>query len=522
MGIGKLAKLFTVGLLCAPRVAYCSTNINHIFEDFYSETGIFDTDTIINNNVHFAIDDAYVVNNITIDNRGYVGGNINVCPDCVLFIHNSGVFDASLNLDTGAHITQVITDSNEITDIGLDDNFDILVCDGADVSFGAIMSAGINATKITFDDVVLRVDKDLIMPRRSLPDIELRGDVLVVLSSLDDALSGNAVLSNIQGDGVLNFHSDAVDEIHSLQGRVENGNVYVDLVRETDYVKIFHNNIGAFLNDVRGLYPDDPLLTAMDAAPDINSMYDVMSRSVRLHSINLMQPIRTSMAMRDMDIDPRDELGLGTHFMYSSDYYIYGTDASFGLNISDNWYMSGAFGVGYMEYMDDINIFAADVYNSRLNIGYDNGRVMHRVGAGLSIVKFDIGPVFDGHKTVYNPTGIALRLMYETGRQFNISRDILFTPIIGANSDFARVASANDTSVAGVFGFDAEIDGGYFVLDYDYALRVRANTNGDMSAAIGVRIFSHGDDMGGDVSIGVIRDEFATSYNVSTGLRIAF
>lgn len=524
MEMRNLIKPLIIITCCIPKIADCSSNVTDIFDDKSGDRYTFSNDTVIHPGVSVDLNNIDIANSITIDNRGFLGGNMNICSGCHVFVHNSGEFNGEINLAPGAHLTQVIANTNEITDLGVYDDFDILVCDGVDISFDTLMMVGALANRITLDGVVLRMDDaSTSYRRRMFPDIELRGNVSVVLGTLDGVLNGDAVLSNVSGDGVLNFYSADLDAIHALVGRVENGKAYVELVRETDYFKIFKNATGEFLNDLRRVSANDPLLGAMDTAPDIDSMYDIMSRSVRLHPINMMRPVRTYMAMRDIDaLSRNNEIGIGPRITWSSDYYMYGMGVTVDFNASDNWHVFASFGAGRMEYADDINIFAADVYDGGIGINYDNGRVIHRARMAVAMSRFDIGAVFDGNDTIYNPTGIAMRAMYETGRRFHISSNIDFIPMIGLNADAAYVNDNHDYTFNGNGGADITIDGDCFVLDYDYLARVRVNTNGDVSGAVGVTMRSDADGVGGDISVGIMHNDIGTSYNAMATLRIAF
>ena len=110
------------------------------------------TDFTVLPGILFEAHDIQATNSLNILNRGQISGGIDVCSNCVVKIQNSGVFNATVSLQSGAKFIQVISQSDEITNLGLGSGFDVVVNDGVGLSFFDVMSIASNADSVEFSD----------------------------------------------------------------------------------------------------------------------------------------------------------------------------------------------------------------------------------------------------------------------------------------------------------------------------------------------------------------------------------
>lgn len=478
--------------------------------------------------------------NITIDNTGgYVGGvlsvvaspriinngiitsDITICDNCDLYVQNRGTFDASVTLGSGATLTQIITtaaDITELSNVGV--AYGVAVTDTPDVlPWENILNKTHNATGVTLSNAKLQMNTLSVTH-----GVTLNGNVFIYT---DYTPSGDDLLfTDVSGDGVVYVVSNNLDALYSLETYRKDNNVFMHTVRATDYARILNNGAGRFLNNLRLKSPDDKLLQRMDTAQTRGALDKIMSHSVRLNPIKLMQPVHVLYSHKTLEIMHIDDdvmFGIKPIMIFSSDMNVRGVEPSVNINIFDNLALKVFARIADMEYTDDINEYGAMHYATGIDAIYNFPmNYFARTYAEFSLSTFDSGMVFDGTKTVENPNGYSAFGMVEFGRRFDFNDGYYVSPFIFADADYANVLNDNDTDIrlgaGGNVGYGFVFDG----LRYDYAARAIVGTGG-CGAAINISAFSIADNAGADLGIGIFNDDIiGTSYNISLKAKFNF
>lgn len=483
------------------------------------------TDTFITDSAHLEFHNINIIQSVSITNAGVIDANINICDGCHVYIQNSGTINGAFNLGNRSEITQIIGANTDITYLGLNSHYNILVRGDDKISMSGLMSVAVSADKVILDDAVLVLDNlNLRNANFGEPVFELVGDVVIHLDSVA-MLNGRPILSNVSGNGTVSVHVRDENPLFVINVRSDDGKVYADMVRNTDYVKILNNNTGAYLNFLREVSPNDKLLTALDGATDMNKLNNIISRSAILNPINLMRPIRifNSFELLNSGVcHDESEISAAPIYIFSDDFNIYGANLGLSFAITDNTSVSATGYAGMMNFVNDIDDFDANIYGGNFGISYKNDKIIFDALVGFTSAKFYSEPVFNGKRVVSNPTGTSKYVFGEIGRRFKITNDISVVPFVGFNADYSAVADLHELDLNAHVGSDIVLYARTGDISYKYGFRTRAATNGEISCAFHINFWSDADDAGGDVQVGTIHDDFGTTYNIRFGAKANF
>lgn len=502
---------------------YMFTGVNAEMREFTSMSwgdtlNLYD-DAIIYDDGWVDFVDINVKRTLLIENDGVLAGRINICDGCTLLLQNNGDI-SGVHFVPGAHarLTQVIFSESDVTYLDTDMNYVILVKSPDGLSLNQIVDIAGPDAKIVLENTSLVLDSII----TDAPEIKLSGNVDLVLKGVTGDVP---LLDNIDGDGVLNVYATTDNALMITRAEIVNHKLYVQMLRETDYVKILQNPTGEFLNSLRSVHPDDKLLRALDRAGGMSALDGIMSRSVRLRPINLMRPVRVMDAMEIFAGVPSGTVGgfmLSPDFIYNDDFYITGLRIGISGQITDT-VSAGASGyVGYVSASDEINNFEGRVFSGNGYAMYDDGEFIGRAILGHSTAKFDIDFILVGDDVGSAPCGTNSYGATDFGVRLNPMDDFVFSPFIGLTATHTDIATTTENNFDANVGTDITTTGGTDDFSYNYGLRVRASASGDTSAAIRIAFWSRADDAGVDMNVGIINSEFGTAYRASVGGRAIF
>jgi hypothetical protein len=300
----------------------------------------------------------------------------------------------------------------------------------------------------------------------------------------------------------------------------------VRTVRSGDYGRILNNSSGRFLNFLRDKSPDDKLLNKLDKAKTMSELKHIMSESVRLNPIKLMQPIKTLYGhkmLEIMHIDDGATFGLMPYGVFSDDMVLYGVGPRISTKISDDLHLTISGYVSELEYSDDINEYGGMSYGAGIDIVgnlYSDNFV--RVYGDVGFSNFDTGLVLDSNGATKNPTGISGYVVGEFGHRFNVG-EYYVSPFVMTGSDYTEVLNDDEFELyAGIganAGFNIVIDG----LRYDYAARSIVRSDGGVGVSLNMSVWSALDAAGADLSVGTFYDDqMGLSYSVSINGKFNF
>lgn len=512
MRIGKIA-LNLIAMLVSVTAAYGECFYGDIYaSDYHVSDAVY-----IDARAGAYISNLYVDATLSFENRGMFRGNIHIADGMALSIKNSGTMDTDFYLGTNSRLTQLINSSDDITNLETDADYSILVRDAEMLSLGDIVSIGTSSHRIILENSSLVIDSTI----GNAPLIQLIGNVKLYVNSLRDLTNG-ILIDNVGGTGVATIIAPNDNPLMAIKTYIENDKLYVTTVRETDYRKILDSNTGNFLYSVRAASPHDRLLAAMDGASDIDALRGIMAKSVRLNPINLMNPVRVFDSFEMFNIGATNDFSVAPIVIKNSDININAARVSYGVNATRNLNLNIAGYAGMVDVSDDINDFAGSFVGGNIGARYDNGEFMARGIAGASFAMFESDFVIDGANTRSAPNGKSFYGQLDVGVHLNPDGDFVFTPFAGVGINRAVVAHQSDNKSSTGIGIDIDTHGGTADLTYDYGLRIRTETSGDVGASLRIDVWSVFDAAGGGAELGVITTDFGTMYRVSFNARFAF
>ena len=481
-------------------------------------------DIVVHENISFEAHDARVIDSLQIINFGEINGGINVCAGCVLTIENSntGRFNADIFLQGDARVVQLITSGDTATNMDFGVNHGLVVRDAAGLNLHNIAQIAAYADNVNFTNVEFNSGK--MSEYQSLANLEIRGDIIL---NFDDIVYEPVLLfSDTSGDGVVHVTSNKVDKLYAFQTYKVDQDIYVHLVRSTDYAQIFDNDMGRFLNNLRVSGIDNKLLARLDSAKSMHQIDNILNRSARTNPIKLMQPIlllKSHKTLETVHIDNNVVFGVEPISIYASDVFIGGIRPNVSFNL-DQLYLKLSGYVVHMDYADDLNDYNAISFGVDADANYemsDKDILRGHIGVGKSY--FDIGPVFDGKNTVNNPNGISMYAVGEYAHVFDLSGGYSLLPFVGVDTEYIGVANSNDINIYGIGGTDVQYSYDFAGLRYDYSLRALIRTDGTFGGGAKLSVWSIMDAAGADLHIAVLRDNiFGTSYSASLNGRFMF
>ncbi|MBQ8294500.1 MAG: hypothetical protein IJX89_03890 [Alphaproteobacteria bacterium] len=508
-------RYLAVILLPLVGIYFGTANAEIINGSVYGSRKNLDTEVVVTDIAKLLVNSIYAPDYVYLDNHGTVKvKNIYVPERGFFYLENSGHFSGNFVVGDSYYIYQVLRDTDDISVVGYNVDFSVLVRDSAALSWTDVLNVANGADKIILDNATLVLDTDRL---NSVP-IEINGENLLIVDDISD-FYGAPLLANVSGNGRVRLQSHVINPLFAGVSYFENDSLYIRRERITDYATILGNDTGVYLNNLRMKNPNDPLLGALDSAGDMNALRETMARSVRLNPIRLMTPIIqiTDFDKLNFNVDNWGiNSGVGAIVNKNMEYY--GANIAFS-GVAENIKFGLSLDMGQMEYSDDINYFVGDIYGGRFVADYnwrDANRL--RLMLGGKIVNFSSGEVFMGHNNVVkDPRGVIVYGVTEYALDFGP-----FSPFVGFDFDYVSVTNDNENNVVGRGGVDMRYTHEMLGLRYDYAVRIGANTDGTIFAKLRAGVLSIMDNAGGDISIATIRRDDITSYKFGFAARVLF
>lgn len=492
-----------------------SANINtadrfHITDDFLvDDTGVIDADQI------------FVDGSATIVNRGEIAGDIFVADGCQVYIQNSGNMTGEIHLGTNAFVTQVITSADDMTDLDIWGDYSVLVRGNGELNLADIKQKAPFANEIILENATIKIsnaDGVVRLFRRHPPEIKLMGEVTINIDP-NTIHDGDIILSGISGDGAVLVHAPGLNDLFIATTQAKNGNLYLKIIRETDYFKILDFERGSFMNILRNLAPEDKFVLAMDTAQSRDEMERVMANSVRFNPLNLMRHVRVIDAFELADFQINNGLSAKLDGVYMDGCVIPTFNAAMGLAFGPvEIGVNGRAAVANIS--DDLNDFAGLTLGGDIRAGLDLKYVWMRSIVGISFSDFDVGPVLGADEMRIDPKGRSVYGATDIGIRIK-SGNFSFMPFVGIEMTKYAIAGFDERNLSirgGIaVGSTIETDG----LRYDVKLRAMG-ADGKVVGGMVMGIYSVWDGLGIDVAADIYHDDITPAYRLSVTGKCAF
>lgn len=479
--------------------------------DVFGQSIDVDSDVVVYENIYFKPSYVNVSRTVDFINNGNVDTEFRLCAGCNLYVRNRGDFTASFLLGADAEVIQVVSNVGEFNPIFSDTEY-TLMFDGFD---GSSLDGDLTGNVVLKNSVM---ELDALSYSES---VELIGDNVLVV---DDAsgLNGCMLLGNVSGDGRVRIEANSTDRLYAYVGFIDEGKLFVRYQRETDYEKVFKNDVGAFLNNLRRQNPDDGLLYAMDATADMTELKQVMGKSVRLNPDVLRDVGQVMRLFYRNSWDWTYGFRTTADFIYSDDFYFYGVGGRvnaylFGVDLSV------AVHGGKIEYKSDFDEFDGRYYGINLGAKYQMvNNLFLRGMLDFSRIDVNVGDVFYDDKVIDNPSVLYFGGGFDFGYKYGLGDSFYLSPYAGVDITSDGVEHCAGVDYAVRVGGDMEYSYEVLGIKYNYALGAIANTDNKIMATARVGFWSDYDGAGADINLATLRLNDVWSYQVSIGARISF
>lgn len=466
----------------------------------------------------------YTESSMVLENYGTVMGDIYACPGCDLQILGMGRFDGRVYSGDGGTVTRVITGGGDFTPIDVEGNYNVLGYGEIDASLGDMLAASVGADKIILRDARLKWSHAVV---NDLPPVELQG--VIILDVAGSELPQSAVLlSNVQGDGRIVLAGVAPDALYAPWIEINDGELLLHSVRETDYNKILDSDVGDFLNAMQEINPNDSTLLALDSASSMDEINYIMRHSNILNPMNLMGPISVlnTVIADDISSDCAGDYGGfklcgGAGVMLASQFSMSLANIGLVAKIGHALKLGLAFYGAKLDMTGDA-FGDADVYGLNMRAEYAGDRIIVRALGGRTYSEFTVPYVFDAGRIATDPRGVSDYGVADIGWQFRTIANVGIVPFAGAWYQRMQILSDKMSDVLPRAGLDVLWRTGADGLFYDYKLRGTCRTDGMRMLQASVGFLSAMDGAGADASVAVTKHDDVTAFYISLQAKIRF
>jgi hypothetical protein len=454
-------------------------------------------------------------------NAGYINGNVDT-NGFNLFVYNSGYIDNIVNTN-GGHITQVIRSGSEMTDINIIGNqsHDVIIYGYDNFNFDNIHNMNVESLTIQDSSVVIDDFSDWQMCNEN---ITLGDNVLLIINNANTVTPGEVIAFTKRGS-IISVQITDLDKLYKPELVVANGGIVLNIVRETNYNVIFGSvRRSAALELIRQKNPNDRLLRALDSANDIATINRLQRLSYRFSHDILLRPMKMMNKLylsRIMQSEINSGIGIVPYYVMSDKMESVGGRIYAGYNY-ENIALDIGLNIGKFDYSDELNEFSGMAYGLDIKSKQTFGKFWLSDGLGFSFSDMKADYISKEGDIKNNPLGFSLYGDISTGYNFDVTKNIVVSPVVGVSYQSYRVADVSDT--------DLYVHGGanvnyVFVMDglkYEYSVSGAYGTNNDLFADIKIGFLSINDNAGVSVGVGVIKDDFDYYYRFLLNGKISF
>lgn len=347
--------------------------------------------------------------------------------------------------------------------------------------------------------------------------------VSLYINNLDNSIANEKVryLTATNKQNVIIY-----DANHLYRTELNNGDkgVFLSLVRETNYEKVFNDSRGKFLENIRLNSPNDKMLIAMDRATNMNEVNSIMNASYHFNPMILMNPIKT--INRSNMLDSFTDI-TGSVAGAKFDYILSDKINNFGTHVYiDNKYEDLSFRIGVnlnsFSYGDDFNEFTGLAYGldarakQYINDFWIDGLI------GLNRANFKTDNIYINENISNNPNGMSEYLRLNVGYDYTKISEFVFSPFVGFMLQRYEIMDFIDTDFNLHTGIMAKYDFAVDGIKYEYGANIATDEKANWNIGFNVGFLSIVDEAGAYISIDAFKDEFATNYKLSLNAKVQF
>lgn len=498
-------------------------------QDINSEViGTYDVlfeDVYVNQDGKFFVTKAFVDvdygNSLKIENHGlFQPGELEICAGCDVIFENYNFIDVeTVVLNDGAQIFQTVSNIDNMIAMNLGTNYTTVVHGDMGLSLADVVDLSDDSNVIVLNNVTLNINK---VPLNKSKHVVIGDNVTLVIGDLIDG-GGVTVLDDVTNSASVRFVSDSNDVMFVNVGAVRDGKLYVERVRETDYVVIFDNDMGKFINALRYDAKNDNLMYALDSATDKDSLFSIMDNSVLFNPDVLVRPLQiiNTINVQALNIGFENNVNANVFGIMSDDFYLYGADVNLVNVIKDKFKINIGVNISHMDYASSLDSFSGDIYGVNFGAGYlfENNMFVN-LNTGLSFAEFNI-PYVWYDDLINKPNASFGYVVTDAGYRFKAD-SFSIVPFAGFVTQFYDLAGYKYSEYMGHVGVDSEYRYVVSDLEYVYGVSVVADTDCTLGVSGKIGFMSPMDMIGGNIALSIISTYDSLSYKASVNAKLLF
>lgn len=351
-------------------------------------------------------------------------------------------------------------------------------------------------------------------------DIEYGPNVRLDIKNLTSKNNGQK-LNHISNTNVVKVYD--ADNLYKIKFNLAGSDLYFNLVRETDYKKVFKDTRGTFLENIRLYHPDDKMLSAMDSALTMSEINSVMDSSYHFNPMILMNPIKTlnRAVLIDLQSEVNSGVGADVDYVFSDKTNNYGGHLYVANRYKDLFFKIG-FGLNRFSYSDNFNDFDGMTYGIDVRAKQYVDSFWLDGMFGVNHTSFNADNIYVNGNITNNPKGLSEYARLSIGYDYKDFDDFVISPFVGVLFQNTSVSGFSDRDMNLHTGLQGKYD---FVMDgtrYEYVASIATDEKANWNIETKIGFVSVVDNAGAYVGITAFRDEFATNYKLSVNGKMYF
>ena len=356
-------------------------------------------------------------------------------------------------------------------------------------------------------------------------NVEIDGVVNLYVNNLD-GVENNTIVNHAKG--VDSSKLKIIDKSNLYKTNLQRlgEDVYVSIVRETNYEKIFNGSRGKYLENIRSKNPNDKMLLAMDNAKSMNEINSIMNSSYRFNPIILMRPIKTINRADLFNVNTDNfNTGANVRVGYLTSDKIGDMNARFNIgNVYKDLYFNIGVNIDTFVFDDnEFNKFDGFAYGADFEIRKYFDNLWFGGLAGVRRALFKTDDIYSDDNVISNPKGLSEYARINIGYDYNNIDNLKLSPFAGLMFQNVDISGMSDSQVNLMAGtkikHDFTIDG----IKYEYGLSVAGDEKAKWYVGGDISFVSVADNVGGAIKIDAFKDEFDDiNYQISINAKIDF
>lgn len=452
-------------------------------------------------------------------NSGNISGTINTNGNG-LFVYNSGNMNGVIDAQ-GGYVVQGIRSESEITDVNvINGNYSVLVESFDNVELNNIKNIMAQSYIIKNSSVVMDSFDDW---QNWTENVTLDENISLIINNANTVTSGTAI-NHVTNGATINVQIKDLDRMYKTQLKYNGSEMVLYIVRETKYSLIFEDSEENVLDLIREKHANDRLLFALDRADNIDEINRLKNLSYRFNHGILLRPLKVLNKFASTNLLKNENfsgVGIEPFCIVSDKVNAVGGRIYAGYNSSDLYFNMGV-NLNRFDYSDDLNEFYGMSYGLNIKSKQMVDKFWIGESFGIALNGFTADYISSNNKIRSNPWGLSGYGDISVGYDFEIDKDMIFSPIVGFTYQQYKVADVSDTDSNFHVGADIKY---FFITDgikYEYSAYGSVGTNGDISANAKIGFVSVTDNAGVSFNVGMLKDDFDCYYRFSLDAKILF